>query len=240
MDAFIEPQAFVSGPRVMIVCDDPEAAAVWDFILKQSGIQTILECAYQDALARWVEEITDLVVIDISAGHKECLQLCEELRTNTVAPILLFMPAYHEDQLLEAYHAGVDECLVKPVSPALFTAKVKAWLRRIWTVPVNGLEKVQSSKLELDPNRRAVVTRDGEVIRLTNLEFRFLHLLMSQPGAIFKTGQIVQSVWGAYGHGDSVLIKNVVYRLRRKIEDDPGQPCLILNWPGEGYSFQGG
>jgi two-component system, OmpR family, response regulator VicR len=62
-------------------------------------------------------------------------------------------------------------------------------------------------------------------------------VLMSRPGHVFGAEAIVQSIWGGYGHGDQVLLKNVVYRLRRKIEADPSRPVLLKTWQG-GYSFQ--
>jgi DNA-binding response OmpR family regulator len=61
---------------------------------------------------------------------------------------------------------------------------------------------------------------------------------MSQPEHVFSADEIIPSIWGAYGSGDQVLLKNVVYRLRKKIEADPGHPALLQTWQG-GYSFQG-
>jgi len=79
---------------------------------------------------------------------------------------------------------------------------------------------------------------NGLEIQLTNLEFLLLHLLMSRSGHIFSAEDIVESLWGGYGSGDQVLLKNVVYRLRRKIEADPSRPLLLQTGP-RGYSFQG-
>jgi DNA-binding response OmpR family regulator len=155
-----------------------------------------------------------------------------------VAPILLFLPAYHETEILEAYAGGVDDVVVKPVSPAIFMAKILAWMRRSWTVPIDNLRLVKAGKHRLDPGRRCLIDPAGVEIRLTNLEFRLLHLLMSRPGFIFSLEEIIESIWGGYGNGDQVLLKNVVYRLRKKIEEDPGRP-LFLQTGQSGYSFQG-
>jgi len=61
---------------------------------------------------------------------------------------------------------------------------------------------------------------------------------MSRPSHVFSVDDIIQSIWSGYGSGDQVLLKNVVYRLRRKIEADPGRPLLLQTGPG-GYTFQG-
>ena len=105
-------------------------------------------------------------------------------------------------------------------------------------MPVDELSLVKVGKHRLDPTQRCIIDSNGLEIRLTNLEFRLLHLLMSRPGYVFSAGDIIKSIWGEYGKGDQILLKNVVYRLRKKIEADPGHPMLLQTWQG-GYAFQG-
>jgi DNA-binding response OmpR family regulator len=206
-------------------------------MLGQKGLSVILETSCEKAVDRWSTEITDLVVLDVDIPHQDRMELYKRFRAVSVAPILLFLPAYHETQILEAYALGVDEVVIKPISPAIFLAKVLAWARRSWTVTVDGLNLVKAGKHRLDPARRCMVNPEGVEIKLTNLEFRLLHLLMSRPGHVFSVEDIVQSIWGGYDSGDQVLLKNVVYRLRRKIEADPGNPVLVQTGPG-GYCFR--
>ena len=92
--------------------------------------------------------------------------------------------------------------------------------------------------MHLDPAKRQVTLAEGKVVKLTTLEFRVLHLLMSHPGWVMKTDDILQRVWGYYGNGDRDLLKNVVYRLRRKIDPDPNHPRFIFTEAGLGYRFQ--
>jgi DNA-binding response OmpR family regulator len=110
-------------------------------------------------------------------------------------------------------------------------------MRRSWTVPTDNLSLVKAGRHRLDPARRCLVAPDGVEIRLTNLELRLLHLLMSRPGFVFSLEEIIEAIWGGYGHGDQVLLKNVVYRLRKKIEEDPSRPLFLQTGQG-GYSFQ--
>ena len=225
-------------PKIFVVCDRTDTAPVWGFILRQQGLTVILETSLDKALDRWSLEMPDLVVIDIDVAHEDPMILYKKFRAVSVAPILLFLPAHHENQILEAYASGVDEVVVKPISPAIFLAKILAWVRRSWTVPVDGLSLVKAGRHRLDPNRRCLIDPAGNEVKLTNLEFRLLHLLMSRPSTVFDAEDIIQAIWGGFGNGDQVLLKNVVYRLRRKIEDDPSQPALLQTWQG-GYSFQG-
>jgi DNA-binding response OmpR family regulator len=160
------------------------------------------------------------------------MELCRKYRALTSCPILLFVPTNNENEILEAYQSGVDECVVKPISPAIFLAKIQAWTRRSWSQPMSS---VGTAKLRLDPSHRSAMTGDGREVHLTNLEFRLLHLLMSRPGNIFKADEIMQTVWGME-KADLALLKNVVYRLRKKLEEETGIMHLIQTRPG-GYSF---
>ena len=223
--------------KIFVVCDQKDTAPVWGYILRQQRLSVVLEPSLERAVDHWTTEIPDVVVLDVAVAHAERMQLYQKFRAVGVAPILLFLPAYHETEILEAYTAGVDEVVIKPISPAIFLAKIMAWKRRSWTVPTAELSQVRAGKHRLDPARRCMINPEGHDVRLTNLEFRLLHLLMSCPGYVFSAEDIIDAIWGGYGNGDQVLLKNVVYRLRRKIEADPSRPTFLQTWQG-GYSFR--
>lgn len=227
----------VHVPKVFMFCDQRDTAPVWGYILRQQGLIVVPETSVEKAIDRWSTEMPDLVVIDLDEDHKESMELYQKFRGVSVAPILLFLPTYHEIEILEAYAAGVDEVVIKPISPAIFLAKIQAWMRRSWTVPTAELSQLKAGKHRLDPARRCMINPDGGAIKLTNLEFRLLHQLMSRPGHVFSAEDIIEALWGGYGSGDQVLLKNVVYRLRRKIEADPSRPVFLQTWQG-GYSFR--
>ena len=217
--------------RVYVVCDQSATAPIWGYLIREKGLVAILETVVQRALERTLEDLPDLIVIDINGSHSQRMDLCRKYRALTSCPILLFVPTNNENEILEAYQSGVDECVVKPISPAIFLAKIQAWTRRSWSQPMRS---VGTAKLRLDPSHRSAVSGQAEV-RLTNLEFRLLHLLMSRPGTIFKAEEIMQTVWGMET-ADLALLKNVVYRLRKKLEEETGEVHLIQTRPG-GYSF---
>ena len=224
--------------KVLLVSDGLETRDAWAYTLRQRGAHVILTDSARDALDRWIEGTFDLIVIDACTSQLDGIGLCRRLRTEALNPILLLIPTGSESCILEAYQAGVDECILKPISPSLFLAKTKAWLRHSWTVPTEALDHLQIGDIALDPARREVVTATGSAVKLTNLEFRLLHCLMGHHGQILRPGVIVDHVWGYAGGGDNTALKNVIYRLRRKIEPDPAQPRYIQTVAGEGYAFQ--
>lgn len=226
-----------SAPRVLVVCDQSDTAPIWGYIIREKGLVAVLETSVQRALVRAVEVNPDLMVVDVNAPHPERLDLCRRFRAASDNPLLLFLPASNETEILEAYQAGVDECVIKPISPAVFLAKILAWARRGRAASIGRGAPARPMTLRLDPTRRVAVAAGGQEFRLTNLEFRLLRLLMSRPGYVFPTAEIIQAVWGSGGESDTALLKNVVYRLRKKLGADAGGPYSIQTWPG-GYSFQ--
>ncbi|GAB4504557.1 MAG: response regulator YycF [Anaerolineales bacterium] len=230
----ISPSPSQAALRVFIVCDQTDTAPIWGYIIREKGLVAILETSVQRAMGRAVEDIPDLIIIDVNASRQERVALCKKFRALSSSPILLFLPTNNEAEMLEAYAAGVDECVVKPISPAIFLAKVAAWSRRSWSEPMSSR---RTNKLRLDPSHRSAIRPNGQEVRLTNLEFRLLHLLMSRPGYVFKGEDIIQTVWGTQRENDQALLKNMVYRLRKKLEEEAGEINLIQTWPG-GYSFQ--
>jgi DNA-binding response OmpR family regulator len=224
--------------RLLLVSDDSETGQIWVYALGQQGLEVVLVGTAEEALDRWTMETFDLIVVDDNSPQLDGVDVCRRLRAEAVNPILLLTPSRNEAHVLQAYEAGVDECIAKPMSPPLFLAKVRAWLRRSWTVTAEALDNLQAGDLQLDPTRRELVTATGAVIKLTNLEFRLLQLLMRHPGQVLESNVIIDRVWGYTGGGDSVLLKNLVYRLRRKIEPEPSEPRYIEAVAGEGYTFQ--
>jgi DNA-binding response OmpR family regulator len=224
--------------RVLVVSDDHETRRIWAYALNQAGLEVASVTSTEEAMERWSTEVFDLIIVDDHSVDLAGIDVCRTLRTQVVNPLLLLMPSANEAHLLQAYQAGVDECVVKPIGPRLLLAKVKAWLRRSWTLPAEALNDLRTANLRLNPATREVVRGDGSPVKLTNLEFRLLHLLMSQPGQVLESDVIVARVWGHSGEGDTVLLKNLVYRLRRKLEPDPSQPQYIKTVPGSGYSLQ--
>lgn len=225
-------------PKIFVICNQPDTAPVWGYILRKDGMVVVLEKSIEKALDHWSTEIPDLTVIDMDVTRASPGDLCRTVRAVSVAPILLLLPTYNEQQILEAYQSGADDVVVKPISPAVFLAKIKTWLKRSWTVSIDGLGPVRSGRYDLDATKRCLTTPDGIEVKLTSLEFRLLHLLMHQPGQIIDTDVLIHSIWGEFGGNDHTVLKNVVYRLRRKLEEDPGNPVILQTWPG-GYSFQG-
>ena len=223
---------------VLIVCNEASTAPVWGYMIREQKLHAVIERAPQNASQRCKEEEPALAILDLQLSHAKILDVCRKMRAICENPILLFLPSYDENLILEYYDSGVDDCVVKPISPVVFYAKVKAWLRHSKRLPVDAMLEIKVGDIRLCPDQNLSTMDPGKFIKLTDLEVRFLYLLMSNPDQVFDSDSIVNQVWGLYGEQDASLIKHVVYRLRRKMEGDPSHPRWIQTWHGKGYSFR--
>lgn len=213
-------------------------ARILEFALAERGIQSVVVGWPEIALDRLQETPFDLSLVDVHTAAQPLVVRTAALRGYSTVPLLVLMPPSDLQTILRCYEAGADECIIKPVEPLLLLAKVSAWLRRAWTIPVEGLGEIAVGDARLNPTRRQITIGDRPPVKLTNLEFRLLHLLMLRPGNTMHIDVIIQRVWGFSTAGDNALVKNVVYRLRRKIESDPAHPSYLVSVAGEGYCFQ--
>ena len=225
------------APKVLIVSNQQTTGPLWVFSLQQQKLNVALEADPTQTLQRCEAEVPDLIILDINFPEAATLDLIRNLRNEMLTPIMLLTPVRSEEYMLETYKAGVDECIPKPVSPSLFQAKVKVWLRRFGSVTADNLTPVKVGTLQLFPSERIVMLKNGGAVQLTNLELRLLYYLMNRPGQIVTIEELNQKVWGYNAEADNTMLKNVVYRLRRKIEADPANPLIIQTVVGVGYKL---
>ncbi len=225
--------------KILIISDQSNSAELLTLIFRQAGLMavTTLRTGSEAVQSAYAKEAPDMVVVDANGGAFEPLEVCRALRTETVAPIVLASPRVDEDYVLQAFELGIDEFIAKPFSPRILAAKVKALLRRARSLPLASVSSLEAGGVELNPERRTVRMPGQPEIGLTNLEFRLLYCLMSNQKRVVPTETIVERVWGYSEEADYRLLKGLVRRLRRKIEDDTKAPRYIKTIPGVGYVF---
>ena len=228
-----------SAPKVLIVSNKPTTGSLWVFALQQEKVNVVLETNPSNALSRWEREIPDLILLDLNLPPTLMIERIKILRAEMLIPILLLASAWSETDVLEAFQAGIDDYLAKPVSPSLLLAKVKVWLKRSASVSIDVLNPIKVGTLQLLPAEKTILLERGGAVRLTNLELRLLYYLMNRAGQIVTIEELNQRVWGYNAEADNTMLKNVVYRLRRKIEVDPVNPLIIQTVPSVGYKLAG-
>ena len=224
-------------PKVLVVSNQQTTGPLWVFSLQQQQLNVLLEADPTRTLQRCEMEAPDLIILDIHFPEADTLELIRGLRAEMLTPILLLTPVRSEEYVIETYRAGVDDCMIKPVSPSLFQMKVRVWLRRFGSLSTDEMKPVKVGTMQIFPTERMVMLKNGGVVQLTNLELRLLYYLMNRPGQIVTIEELNQKVWGYIAEADNTMLKNVVYRLRRKIEADPANPLIVQTVVGVGYKL---
>lgn len=221
--------------KTLIVDDDLALADVVSFTMRRAGFEVIMAHDGQAALERWEDEAPDLIILDLNLPKLDGLKVCERIRSEADTPIIILSVRGEEDDVVRGLELGADDYIVKPFSPRQLVARAEAVLRRATSAPVQH-GPLSAGDLTLDIMRNEL-TRDGDVVaKLTRLECKLLEVLMLNQGQVLLADTLIDSVWGPSG-GDRMMLKQLVYRLRRKIEVDPSNPSYLNTITGVGYSF---
>src|SRR5438093_9326682 len=223
--------------RILLVDDDRELIDLLAFALKRAGLEPVAAHDAAAALRMFEERNPDLVVLDINLGASSGLEVLKELRRRTQLPVIMLTALDSEEDKVRGLEAGADDYLTKPFSHRELIARIRAQLRRSgqeWQPQKRApATRLQVGSITLDMAEHSV-TKAGQQVSLTVTEFRLLHCLMSNAGAVVPTASLLKQVWGYNDPGGSDVVRVTVHRLRRKLELDPARPNLLHTIPGVG------
>ena len=220
--------------KVLVVDDDFELRSIVGFALRQGGFLVVEAGDCGAALAAVEEEQPALIVLDLNLPGGDGLTLLPGIRHRTAAPVLVLSVRSAEEDVVRALDLGADDYLTKPFSPRTLLARIRALLRR------SGVERPEplvAGDLALDLERRTARIGDAPPVHLTPLELRLLQLLVASAGETVVVERLLVHIWGARGAGERQLLKQLVHRLRQKIEPEPAAPRYVVTAAGEGYRF---
>lgn len=210
--------------KVLIADDDADLRELIGFTLSQAGYLVIKAADGPAAVRRFEEEAADLVVLDINMPGLSGFQVCEAIRARSSVPVMMLTVRGEEEDLVRALGLGADDYLTKPFSPRTLLARIKALMRRAGAETAAPLA---AGRIALDLEEHTVRIGAGAAVHLTKLELRLLHMLLANAGHTVPSDRLLTHVWGHRSGGDRQLLKQLVHRLRQKIESDPAQPALL-------------
>ena len=221
--------------KALVVDNDRVLADVVAFTLRREGFEVILAYDGAAGLQRWQETQPDLIVLDVNMPKMDGFEVCRQIRAQAETPILLLTVRGEEDDIVAGLELGADDYIVKPFSPRQLVARAKAVLRRAGARPA-PLE-LAVGDLRLVSNKREVYCGNQvEPVALTHLENRLLECLMINAGRVLTFDSIIDHVWGPAA-ADRDMLRQLVHRLRSKIEPDVSNPVYIQTVPGLGYGL---
>ncbi len=219
--------------KILVVDDDLELAALIGYALRQAGYLVVEAHDGLAALACYEREAPDLVVLDVNLPRLGGLEVLRRLRASAATPVLMLTVRAAEEDQVQALDLGADDYMAKPFSPRTLLARVRALLRR-----AAGAAKpapLAAGDLILDVEAQSVTVAGATAARLTPLELRLLQILLANAGHTLPAERLLRHVWGTRGSEDRQLLKQLVHRLRQKIEVDAATPRYLLTVGGVGY-----
>jgi DNA-binding response OmpR family regulator len=221
--------------KILVVDDDLELLGLIGFALRQAGYLAISAGDGGAALAAFEREQPDLVILDVNLPDTNGFEVCRRIRAESRTPIMMLTVRSGEEDQVRGLDEGADDYLTKPFSPRTLLARVRALLRR---AEIDRPAPLAAGDLTLDVERQAVSVGGGAAVRLTSLEFRLLQYLLANAGHTIPAEKLTTHVWGYRGVGDRQLLKQLVHRLRQKIERNPAEPEHVVTVAGVGYMLQ--
>ena len=223
-------------PKILIVEDEQEMAAVIKDNLEYEGYQTLPAADGVEALQKCFEEQPDLIILDIMMPAKDGIQVCLELRSRSITiPIIFLTAKASEVDRVLGLEIGGDDYLCKPFSVRELLARVKALLRRCRTPKTGNL--IHVGECTIDPERMLITHKDGTQEELSHYEVGILKLLLAAKNTPVSRNEILNRIWGLESYPSNRTVDNYIVKLRKKLEPDPHNPRYILTIHGVGYKL---
>lgn len=220
--------------KALIVDDDRVLADLVAFTLQREGFEVIKAYDGEMALKHWRADQPELVVLDVNLPDTDGFALCRQMRQEADTPIIMLTVRGEDEDVVRGLELGADDYIHKPFSPRQLVARIQAVLRRAGKTTVPAVRR--TGDLTLDVSRREVQIGPDKIVPLTSLETKLLDYLMLNVGHVLTGDSIIDHVWGAEG-ADRDMLRQLVYRLRHKIEPDPTNPRYIETVSGLGYGL---
>jgi len=224
--------------KLLIAEDSRDVAEVIAFGARMGwpGCEVVIAGSGEEALDRFREDPTDLVILDVAMPPPDGFDVCRRIRAVSQVPILMLTA--HDSTLdkIRALDLGADDYLTNPFDHLELFARLRAMLRRPTAQPAPAGPDFSFAGLSLVYATREV-RLDGDVVRLTAIEYRLLEELVHHAGSVLPHALLLERVWGAAYADDTQYLKIFIRRLRRKLGDDAKHPRYIHTEWGVGYRF---
>ena len=222
--------------KILVVDDEAAILKSVRAYLEQEGYTVLTAVDGPVALKEARTARPDLIVLDVMLPGMDGLEVLRRLRQESDVYVLMLTAKAEETDKVVGLMVGADDYLTKPFSPRELVARVKAILRRGRTGETAEPALIfPRLRIDLDAHQ---ATKDGVVLDLTATEFDLLAALARHAGRVLSREQLIEQVWGYDYYGDARVVDVHIGRLRKKLEDDPANPQLVVTVRSAGYRFE--
>lgn len=222
--------------RILLLEDDLSLINGLSFAFKKQGFEAEVARTLKEADALWAEGKYDLLVLDVSLPDGSGFEFCKKVRLVSKVPMIFLTASDEETSIIMGLDMGGDDYITKPFKLGVLISRMNALLRRA--------KDFDTSDTELESNGIKVLLlqgqayKNGELLDLTAGEYKLLCLFMQNPNRVLSKEQILDKLWDCEGNYiDNSTLTVYIRRLRIKIEDNPGEPQMLLTVRRMGYKW---
>ncbi len=227
----------------ILICDDqPDIVNALKIYLTPEGYQLYEAFNGRDAVEIVNNHDIHLVLMDIMMPGMDGIMATAKIREFSNVPIILLTAKSETEDKVLGLNVGADDYITKPFVPVEVLARVRSQLRRYAKLGSRQSEsggELTIGGITLD-DRTKIVLVEGEEVSLTPTEYAILHLLMANPGKVYSTKVLYESVWREAALGSEGAVAVHIRHLREKIEINPSEPRYLKVVWGQGYKMEGG
>ena len=226
----------------VLICDDqPDIVNALKIYLTPEGYRIRTASSGAEALKIVKSEEIHLILLDVMMPQMDGITATAKIREFSNVPIILLTAKSETEDKVLGLNVGADDYITKPFVPVEVLARVRSQLRRYAKLGSHTptAHSLTIGGITLDDLAKTV-TVDGEPVNLTPTEYAILHLLMSNPGKVYSTKSLYESVWNEAALGSEGAVAVHIRHLREKLEINPSEPRYIKVVWGQGYKMEGG
>ncbi len=219
---------------ILIVDDESPIRRLLTIALESSGYRTIESGTGKETLIMAAGHHPDLIILDLGLPDIDGMEVLKQLREWYFKPVMILSVRNSEEDIVQALDRGAIDYLTKPFRTGELLARIRAAFRQDQTS--EGTPVIEIENLHIDIANH-IAKKNGKILKLTSTEFAMLAMFAKNCGCVLTHQQILREIWGRGYLEQSQNLRVFVAQLRKKIEDDPSKPALLVTESGIGYRF---
>jgi two-component system KDP operon response regulator KdpE len=219
---------------ILIVDDEMPIRRLLIITLGANGYRTVEAATAKEALTMAAGHNPDLVILDLGLPDEDGIDVLKHLREWYSKPVLILSVRNSEEDIIQALDSGANDYLVKPFRMGELLARIRSAIRQGQTKEDNPVIDIADLAIDIANH---TVRKKGELLKLTSTEFAMLALFAQNRGCVLTHQYILKEIWGHGYMEQSQYLRVFVAQLRKKIEDNPSKPALLITESGIGYRF---
>lgn len=225
--------------KILVADDENEIRNLLKLYLENDGFKVVEASTGLEVLDLLDKEKPDMCLLDIMMPDMDGLTALKNLRQKSNIPVMMITARTADAERILGLNIGADDYICKPFNPLEVAARVKAFMRRYYDLGAGNIkeeaEVLKAMDLELDTDK-CLLTKGGEIIELTSVEYKMMEMFMKNPGKVFTKQQLYEYAWGDDFFASDNNIMVAISKLRTKLDEDASK--YIKTMRGLGYRLE--